>query len=105
MYGKCSARVRQEGIFGPTVGQYSHHSTTSSNGMRLIDFTSARNIIVCSTRLQHLDIHKANGLSRERSNRNQIDHVVIDGRQVSNVLDVRTFRGPNMDSDHLLVAL
>ena len=102
--GDFNAKVRQEGIFGPTVGQFSLHTTTSPNGLRLIDFAAARNMVVCSTRFQHLDIHKATWLSPDRSIRNQIDHVVIDGRHASNVLDVRTFRGPNMDSDHYLVA-
>ena len=53
---------------------------------------------------QHLDIHKATWMSPDRSTFNQIDHIVINGRHVSSVLDVRTFRSPNVDSDHYLVA-
>ena len=41
-----NAEVGQEGIFGPTVGQFSLHSTTSLNGVRLIDFAAARNMVV-----------------------------------------------------------
>ena len=58
LLGDFNAKVWQEGIFGPTVGQFSLHSTTSPNGVRLIDFTAARNMAACSTRFQHLDIHK-----------------------------------------------
>ena len=43
-----------------------------------------------TSRFQHLNIHKAIWLSPDRSTRNQKDHVVIDGRHVSNALDVRT---------------
>ncbi|XP_073832850.1 uncharacterized protein [Musca autumnalis] len=61
-------------------------------------------MVVSSTRFNHLDIHKGAWLSPDQRTSNQIDHVVIDGRHSSRVLDVRSFRGENIDSDHYLVA-
>ena len=61
--------------------------STRTNDMRLIDFGAARNMVVCNTRFQHLDIHKA-----------------IEPNRSYCLLDVRTFIGPNIDSDHYLVA-
>jgi hypothetical protein len=34
---------------------------------------------------------------------NQIDHIMVDRRRQSNVLDVRSFRAADCDSDHYLV--
>ncbi|XP_020806218.1 uncharacterized protein LOC110182509 [Drosophila serrata] len=104
LLGDFNAKVGREDIFGATVGQFSLHETTSSNGLRLIGFAAAHNMVVRSTGFRHLDIHKASWLSPDRLTRNQIDHVVIDARHASNVLDVRSCRGPNIDSDHYLVA-
>ena len=91
-------------IFGTTVGQFSLHLTTSPNGVRLIDFAEARKIVVCSIRLQHVAIHIATWLSPDRSTRTKIDYIVIDRSLFANVLDMGTFRGPNMNSEHFLVA-
>ena len=68
-----------------------------------LDNFAKRREVFCSTRFQHIDIHKA-WLYPDRSTRNHIDHVVNDGSHVSNVPDVRTFRGPNMDPDFLVAA-
>lgn len=45
---------------------------------------------VCGIRFQHKKIHLAAWLSLHRKLHNQVDHVVIDDRHVSSVLDVRT---------------
>ena len=101
--GDFNAKVGKEAAFYPAIGKFSLHEETTDNGMRLIDFAAARNMVVSSTRFKHRDIHKATWLSPDQSTRNQIDHVVIDGRHVSSVLDVRSVRGANIDSDHYLV--
>ncbi|XP_050331585.1 uncharacterized protein LOC126760169 [Bactrocera neohumeralis] len=103
-YSGHTMAMGKQGIFGTTVGKFSLHDETSPNGLRLIDFAGARNMVICSTRFQHKKIHQATWLSPDRKTTNQIDHVVIDGRHVPSVLDVRALRGPNIDSDHYLVA-
>ena len=57
--GDFNGKVGGETVFQPTIGKFSLHTTSSNNGMRLIDFAAARNMVVSSTRFQHKDIHKA----------------------------------------------
>lgn len=48
-------------------------------------------------------IHKAAWVSPENRTVNQIDHVLTSSRHKSYLLNVRTYRGANVDSDHYLV--
>jgi hypothetical protein len=53
--------------------------------------------------LSHSNIHKYNGTSPDGKTYNQIDHVLVDRRRHSNVLDVRSFRAADFYTDHYLV--
>jgi hypothetical protein len=62
-------------------------------------------MVVASTLFNHKYISKITWISPDGQTFNQIDHLLINARHVSNVMDVRTFRGANTDSyQHLLVS-
>ena len=54
--------------------------------------------------IQHTDIHKITWRLPDDSFYNQIDHILIDFRHVSNLMNVRMFRGANADSDNFLIS-
>lgn len=104
MLGDFNAKVGKENIFKGAIGSYSLHDNTNGNGMRLIDLATEMNMVISSTKFPHRRIHTATWVSPDQRTTNQIDHVLIDARHSSNIMDVRSFRGPNIDSDHYLVA-
>ena len=67
------------------------------------DRATSRGLVISSTYFPLPKIHKATWISPDQRTKNQIDHIAVDARHASNVLDVRTFRGANVDSDHFLV--
>ncbi|XP_055855997.1 uncharacterized protein LOC129919171 [Episyrphus balteatus] len=101
--GDFNAKLGREDIFGSTVGKHSLHDNTSDNGFRLVDFAAGQNVVIASTRFPYLKIHKGTWKSPDQSTVNQIDHIAIDARHSSSIMDVRTFRGANIDSDYYLV--
>jgi endonuclease/exonuclease/phosphatase family metal-dependent hydrolase len=76
---------------------------TNCNGVRLINFATSKNVVVRSTMFPHHSIHKYTWTSPDRKTHNHIDYVLIDRKQNSSILDVRSFRGADCDSDHYLV--
>ncbi|XP_052563032.1 LOW QUALITY PROTEIN: uncharacterized protein LOC120414040 [Culex pipiens pallens] len=97
-----NAQVGQEEEFRPVIGKFSAHVRTNENGLRLIDFATSKNMAVRSTCFQH-NLRDKYTWRSPQGTESQIDHVVIDGRHFSDIIDVRTYRGANVDSDHYLV--
>ena len=76
---------------------------SNDNGVRLVNFATSKNLVVKSTMFPHRNIRKYTWTSPDGYTHNQIDHVLINRRRHSSLLDVRSFRGADCDSDQYLV--
>ncbi|XP_072375939.1 uncharacterized protein, partial [Diabrotica undecimpunctata] len=101
--GDLNAKIGKEEHIRPVAGNQSLHDITNDNDSRLIEFAAGYNIIIKSTQFARKNIYKVTWRSNDGRTRNQIDHVLIDGRHSSSIIDVRTRRGPDSDIDHFLV--
>jgi endonuclease/exonuclease/phosphatase family metal-dependent hydrolase len=98
-----NAKVGREDIFKPLIGNESLHEANNDNRVKAVNFATLKNLIVKITTFPHHDIQKHSWTSPDGATHNQIDHVLIDKRGHSNILDVRSFRGADCDTDHYLV--
>jgi hypothetical protein len=103
LLGDFNAKVGREDVFKPTIGNDGLHQESNDNGVRVVNFATSKNLVVKSTMFPHRDIHKYTWTSPDGKTNNQIDHVLIDRRRQTNILDVRSFRGADCDTDHYLV--
>jgi len=103
LLGNFNAKLGREIIFKPTIGQESLHQDSNDNGVRLVNFDTSKNLVVKSMMFPQRNIHKYTWTPVDGKTHNQIDHVLIDRRWHSSVLDVRSFRVAGCDTDHYLV--
>jgi exonuclease III len=103
LLGDFNVKVGREDIFKPTIGNESLHEISKDNGVRLINFATCNILRVKSTKFPHRNIHKYIWTSPDGKTHNQVDHIPVDRRRHSNVLNVRSFRAAECDSDHCLV--
>ncbi|XP_055534872.1 craniofacial development protein 2-like [Wyeomyia smithii] len=103
--GGMNAQIGREDLYKPVIGHESLHTETNNNGQRCVNFAASRGMVVRSTFFPRKDIHKATWKSPDQQTTNQIDHVLIEGRFFSDITNIRTYRGVDIDSDHYLVAV
>jgi hypothetical protein len=103
LLGDFNAKVGRESIFKPKRGKGSLHEISNDNGVRVTNFATSKNLFVISAMFPHRNTHKCTWTSSEGNTHNQIDHILIDRRWHSNILDVRAFRGADCDADQCLV--
>jgi hypothetical protein len=92
-----------EDIFKPTIGNESLHEISNNNGVKLVTFTTSKNLRVKSTMCPHRNIYKYTWTSPDWKTHNQIEYIVVDRRRHSNLLDVRSYGAADCDNDHYLV--
>ncbi|PNF20264.1 hypothetical protein B7P43_G15395 [Cryptotermes secundus] len=103
LLGDFNAKVRREDIFKPTIGNESLREISNDNGVRVINFTISKKLTIKGTMFPHRNMHKFTWTSPDVKIHNQIDHFLIDRRRHSSILDVRSFRAADCDTDHYLV--
>ena len=97
-----NAKAGRENIFKPTTGNESLRQDSNDNRVRTVKLATSQNRIVNSTMLPDRNVHKYTRTSPDGKTHNQIDHILIDWRWHSIVLDVRSVGGADLDNDHYL---
>jgi hypothetical protein len=90
-------------IYYPTTGKEALHQISNENGKRLINFAASRNMVIGTILFQHKEIHNISWRTPDAHHFSQIDHLLIDSRHVSHLMDVRSHRYADIDSDHFLI--
>jgi len=101
--GDVYAKLGKEPAYQKITGKHTLHEETYRNGELVCDFAAANNMIVMSTQFQHKQIHKGTWRSPDHNIINQIDHVLVNQNKKEVIEDIRSLRGPNIDSDHYLL--
>jgi len=101
--GDFNVQVGEEPVNFPSVSNYSLHSLMNDNGSQLIQFAVSRSMTIRSIFHPYIDIRESTWRSPDSVTFSQIDHLLIDRRHKSNLMDVRSYRGSTIDSDHYLV--
>ena len=79
------------------------HQDSNDNHVRIVNFAKSKNVVLNIRMFPHRNIYKYTWTSLVGKTHNQIDRILRDRRWHSSILDLRSFRGVNCDTDHCLV--
>jgi hypothetical protein len=72
LLGDFNAKVGRENIFKPIIGNESLHEVSINNGVRVVNFTTSKNLTIKMTTFLYCDIYKHTWTSPDGVIHNQI---------------------------------
>jgi len=96
--------LERDDIFKPTIGNDGLHRINNDESVRIVNFATSKFWFLREpfSRTGIRGIHKYTWTSPAAKTHNQISHIWIN-RCHSRILDVRSFRGDDFDTDHYLI--
>jgi len=72
----------------PKVGKESLHQDSNGSGVRIVNFATSKNLVVTSMMFPHQNVQKYTWTYHDGKTHNHIDHILINRRWHSSMLDV-----------------
>jgi hypothetical protein len=101
--GDLNAKVGSKNLHLPHIMDMRGLGVKNENGELFIDFCTQNGLVMGGTMFIHKRIHKITWKSPDGVTKNQIDHISISNKWKKSLLNVRSYRGADIDSDHHLV--
>ena len=101
--GDLNGRVGSRRNKTETMIGYHGEKERNNNGMRIIDYCMANNLIVTNTFFKHNNIHKFTRVLPSRKEKSIIDYILVERNNRTMIKDVKVKRGAEIYSDHHLL--